>query len=336
MRYFPAAIFLFLGTVCFGQSVRFKLYQTGSCSPKERLDTAYALYKAPFSSDTAFIPKKGIADLPGIGKYRIYLHNGHVVDTTIDIRDTGLFILRYREPDIGRYPGGLDMAPVYVSCGKLVNGYFEAFYPNGKIKLRGNFVGGYPRDSLVTYYANGALESKERIYKKETVVEKFDSLSRRTKIIESQNGPVMIYRWRKSTEFFPDGSISLKESDIRHIYTIRAYYPNGRKKIKQTKKRRVEYQDNGVKTLVCRRRQKLELFDVHIKYMNDYLFHKKEYDERGKLVQITVYECYARSGFPNWGSYEADWIVNLKKFKDGKVTYQLSDVAAKDYQNDLR
>jgi antitoxin component YwqK of YwqJK toxin-antitoxin module len=327
MKYLTVLVFVFSWAFCFGQGVRFQLYRTGPCTTVEQLDTAYSLFKAPYRFDTGVFPKKGIVYLPGIGKYRIYFMEGPFADTTIDIRDTGLFVFRYREPDFALYSGGLDRPPVYKNCRNLINGYFEAFYPNGKIMIRGDFVSGYPKDSLVRYYANGGLKSRERIFKKEADFEEFDSLSRRTSIERDQNGKY------KSTEFFPDGSIKLKETTINNIHKITEYYPNGHLKINQTGRRRIEYLENGYKKIVFRWRKKLELFEPHRKGVHDYTIHNIEYDENGKIQQIAVYEVWLKSGLPPMLELEkADWLVSLKKFKNGKEVSSVSDINMKNYK----
>ncbi|HZY39584.1 MAG TPA: hypothetical protein VFE53_23170 [Mucilaginibacter sp.] len=330
MRFFAVLILVLGSSLSFGQSIRFQLYRTGPCSAKDQLDTAYSLYKAPFSIDTSFLPKKGIVYLPGIGKYKIYFDDGPIVDTTIDIRDTGLFVFRYAEPFVGLYPGGIDMPPVYASCGKRINGYFQDFYQNGKIKIRGDFVHGYPKDSIVTYYANGALKSKERVFKKETVFETFDSLTHRIKITRRQNGSIISYRWRRSAAFFADGSLKLKESDVNRICKIKEYYLNGRIKIRQTKRRRVEKLENGHKKVVFRWRKKIELFKPREKGIHDNTIHQVAYDENGRILQMAVYEVWDSSVSPPALELEkADWIVSLKKFKDGKEIYSVADVDTK-------
>jgi antitoxin component YwqK of YwqJK toxin-antitoxin module len=332
MKFVAVFVSIFGWGVCFGQGVRFKLYRTGPCTTIEQLDTAYSLYKVPYL-DTGFFPKQGIVYLPHVGKYRIYFVEGPFTDTTVDIRDTGLFVFRYTEPDFALYSGGLDQAPAYRSCRILINGYFETFYPNGKIMIRGDFFKGYPKDSLVRYYANGGLKSRERIFEKESDIEEFDSLSRRISITHNQNGSIISYRGYKSTEFFADGSIKLKETQINSIHTIKEYYPSGQLKINQTSRRRTEYLENGYKKVVFKWRKKLELFEPHQKGIHDYTIRKVEYDGNGRILQIAVYEVWRNSWLPPPLELEkADWLVSLKKFKEGKEVYSVNDINMKDYK----
>src|ERR1700722_8085081 len=106
MKFVAVFVSVFGWGFCFGQGIRFQLYRTGPCTTIEQLDTAYSLFKAPYSIDTGFFPKKGIVYLPHVGKYRIYFADGPFADTTIDIKDTGSFVFRYKEPDVALYGGG--------------------------------------------------------------------------------------------------------------------------------------------------------------------------------------------------------------------------------------
>src|SRR5579862_5407649 len=106
-------LFISCSNICFGQSVRFQLYRTKACSTIEKLDSSYWVYKVGALFDTSYSPKSGIAYLPGPGKYGVS-GIGPIVDTVFDIRDTGLFIARLREPDAGLYiTGAFDTPPLY-------------------------------------------------------------------------------------------------------------------------------------------------------------------------------------------------------------------------------
>ncbi len=169
-------LLVFGSNFCFGQGAKFQLFLTKACTTVEKLDTSYCL--RPFSnSDTVYFPQKGIVYLPAKGKYLINFNAGPIVDSSlIEIRDTGLFILRYKESKIQRYlSGATDTPPVYVMCDSLINGYAEDFYPNGNPKIRGNFDKGRPKDSIVTFYPTGKVEKSINILPKMVNIEEYDS-----------------------------------------------------------------------------------------------------------------------------------------------------------------
>jgi len=323
-----------ISSFCSAQGVRFQLYRTKACAVVEKLDTGYTLYKS--ITDTAIYPfKSGTLNLPGPGSYRISFNDGFYRDTTVVIRDTGLFIFHIKEPDFGLYEGGLDMPMVYRACDKLLNGFFESYYPDGKIKLRGNFKNGYVKDSMLTYYNNGALKYRRLHLLKITSIETFDSLAHRIKISTYQNGSIMVYRWSKAKEFFANGHLKFETSDINQIKKTREFYPNGHLKFKLTKRRRIEYYENGKEMVVYRWKRKFKLFERDEKGVHDYIVHKKEYDEDGRIIKLTVYEDWLRSGSPpQLDPEQSDWIVSMVEYKDGKHIELMKDVDMKDHHKD--
>ena len=175
-------LFLFTCKFCVGQVVRFQLYTTAPCSIIEHLDTAYSLYKITNTGITDYFAKKGIVNLTDTGKYGINLEDGPYIDTLIEISDTGLFVFKYKEPKIGLYNGGIDAPPLYKSCGRLINGYDDDFFPNGNIRIRGTFVNGRIKDSICTFYFNGRIKKRIIHLPKESVIEEYDSLNNLIKI----------------------------------------------------------------------------------------------------------------------------------------------------------
>ncbi|MBS1527777.1 MAG: hypothetical protein JST19_19185, partial [Bacteroidetes bacterium] len=110
----------------------------------------------PRDSIHEYLPqmKDTTAYLPGPGKYGLWLAADQ--DTVIDIPDTGLFVFRYRYPELYlQETGAVDMPPAYFKCDTLAEGYQEGHYADGRIMIRGNFIDGYAKDSVVSYYENG-------------------------------------------------------------------------------------------------------------------------------------------------------------------------------------
>lgn len=332
IKNFPFILAIFIWNFCQAQNVQFKLFRTKACSAVELLDTNYYLSYNSGSIDSSFHPTNGITKLPHPGKYSLSFEDGPYIDTMIEVKEPGLFVFRFKEPEIGLYPVGLDIPFVYKNCGKLLNGFFESFYPDGKKYIRGNFSGGYVKDSIVTYYNNGVLKKKRIHLPKKTVIQTFDSLANRIKISSYQNGSIMNYRWSKSQEFFANGKIKLIESDVNRVTRLKEYFRNGHLKIKQTKKRRVEYNETGTKKIVYRWRKKLELFEPHDKGIHDYKIHKIEFDAKGQISEIICYEDWDESGSPpRLDPKQSNWIISLVKYKEGKVTENVKEIDIKNY-----
>jgi antitoxin component YwqK of YwqJK toxin-antitoxin module len=332
MKHITVYFLLIASNFCLGQGVTFQLYRTKACSAVEQLDTNYSMHKISGGAGTYYFVKNGIVHLPSPGRYKIYPTDGPYIDTSITIKTTGLFIFHYKEPDVGLYEGGLDMPMVYRSCDKLIDGYFESFFSDGKIKMRGNFAGGYPKDSMVTYYNNGAIKSKMLHFRKKTTIEVFDSLTNRLKISSYQNGPITNYRWYRTKEFFANGKLKLKKSDVNKIEKVEEYAENGQLIVKQTKKRRTEFYETGIRKVAFKWKKKLELFDPHEKGIHDFTVYKTEYNENGSISQLTVYEVWNMSGSPpELKLARADWLIRLIKYKDGKEVYSVKDMDMKDF-----
>jgi len=331
MKYVSVSVLVFGWSLCFGQGVRFQLYRTGPCTTVEKLYTGYYL-ESTDETDTSFYPKNGITYLPGKGRYRIIFEPFYgPLANYINIKDTGLTVYKYREPDVGRYEGGVDASPVYRCCGELIDGYFEYYYPNGRLKIRGNFISGHPKDSLTTFYSNGAAEEREHIYKKTITRELFDSLRHKILFGEYQRGPVIIYRWHKTTFFFTDGKVMRKESDKRSIQKVNEYYPNGQIKIEQTTKHRLEFYENGRPKVTYTWKKYIDRVVPPEKGTKDFVVSQTNYDQNGEISQTIIFEVHNVFGLPPKLEFdEYDWIVRLTKYNDGKVVFEIKDMDAKE------
>ena len=216
------------------------MYLAKSCSDKEQLDTSY--YLVPVNNyDTAFFPKSGMVHLPSTGHYIIGFNWGPVLpNPEVDITDTSLHVMRYREPTIQLYEtGATDTPPVYVKCDSEINGYQEDYYDDGVLKMRGNFENGNPKDSLVTFYPNGNLKKQLFHMPRIIIIKEFDTLGNLASLYKTENKGFMVYREYKETTFFPNGKIASEESSIKHVVRRLEFYPSGHIKLKQAKSYRI-------------------------------------------------------------------------------------------------
>jgi antitoxin component YwqK of YwqJK toxin-antitoxin module len=286
--------------------------------------------------DTAFFPNAGITYLPGKGNYSLEFPWGPYPDTLITIRDTGLFVFKYKEPKIGLYSGGMDQPAVYRKCDTLINGYDEDFYANGNIRIRGTFVKGRPKDSLVLFYQNGRAKERRLYLPKETYVEEFDSLSNPARVTHYKKG----YRYNdgyykehsKTMAFFPNGKLKLIEFQFGDLVLIKEFYPSGQLKIRQTRKRRIEYYENGLKKTAYTWKHYFDKDVPPDKGRKDFTVCKTAHDENGQILLSAVYTDWNSAGLqPELDINKSDWIDSLTKYKGGKQIFAVKDMDPKEY-----
>jgi len=321
-------LFVIVPCFCMGQSVRFQFYRIKACATVEKLDTDYSLYKIPGSLDTDYEPKNGITHLPGPGKYGISAW-GPRIDTVFNIKDTGLFVFRFKEPDHGLITtGAVDQPALYSKCDNLLNGYQEYHYPNGTLEMRGVFKGGYPKDSIMFFYRNGKLRSKSLTFPKKIIYSRFDSLGNKLKTGWVEHKSFMTYRDSEDKDFYTDGALKKRDAYLKHFHFIEEYYPDGLLKIKLDKKKRVEYFANRKVHCVYYWKDKTE--DRKDEWKT-FVIYKRLYDENGILLEYARYQQWGHIIQPKLSISEADWIEQYEKYENGKKVFELEDVDMEEY-----
>jgi len=308
---------------CSGQGFRFQFYRTKACSTVEKLDTQYEIHKVG-NLDTGYSPKAGVVYLPGPGSYGIWM-DGPLLDTVFDIRDTGLFVFRFKEPDHGFYEThAVDTPPLYSRCDTMLEGYQEYNYPDGTLEMRGTFKDGYEKDSLVTFYRNGKVKMRLLRPPKIITITDFDSLGNKLSIKHIEHKSFMVYREYDLKEFYPGGKVKKIESSKKRVSRINEFYSSGLPKIVQTKNRRTEYYDNGLKSVA---------YTWKHKKSNDITIYKTAYDTTGRLLQKTVCEEWITDYIPQPSIKisRSDLIVSIEKYDGGKVVFSVKDIDTKEY-----
>lgn len=280
-------VFLFLN-VLYGQNVRFQIIRVNPCEKIEKIDSSdYYLYKTHF--DSVFNNENGIVKLPKPGFYKIHFSSYYDYKSIeINIPDTGLFIYKINESKIILRSYGMHPVLVYESCGKLIEGYEEDYYPNGNIKLRGTFLKGRPKDSLLTYFPNGIIKRRLIKLSKENFIQEFDSLGTLLVVRHNSNRSYYLSDFIKK-EYYNDGQIKRFERNINRLILFKEYYPNGKLRIEQSKKYRKEYYENGIKKLIYKwKRKNVSLRKGEFKF--DYKIQKITYDTNGKKIGKQFFE----------------------------------------------
>jgi antitoxin component YwqK of YwqJK toxin-antitoxin module len=337
----------------FSQSIRFQLFVKTPCTDISRLalnrnlsipeQLSYHLEKISNPGDTKYRNNEtGTIQLPDTGFYKVYIYeNGETATSLIEIKDSGLYTYTFEEDKIIFRCLG-DPGCFYYNCDSLANGYLEDYYSNGNIKIRGNFVNGKEKDSLVTFYQNGITKTRYLLFSKRRVRYYFDSASHLISIDQYTHfhewsivyrGPT--YNHRK--EYFPNGDIKSNQFLIDdEPYRIKEFYENGNVKIKQTKKSRTEYSENGnVKTKYNWSYKKAEFEDEKGWY--DITVHKTEYDTSGKIIEEQIYDkTVLRYKIPPFDIKRSDWIDSWVKFENGKKVFEIKDVDPDKYFKKLK
>ena len=351
-----------------GQGVRFQLHRINPCNGKETPDDSYGSYYltdtlavsntpyffkyasryvysaaqgdqinlskdhifAPFDSENLVLPKTG--------KYYLFideLDNPEAAPIPIDIRDTGVFVFKYQEAKVILQHDLRIVEPdfFYRNCDMLAEGYVEDFYPNGKIRLRGNFVKGKTKDSLVLFYANGNIFRQRFRFPKENQDKIFDSLGNLRSISQSSRKYATMFtpEYTIAKAYFENGRLSAqlyeRNKKKKWITLIRRYFENGKPQLVQTKKSRIEYYENGNKKVVYTwkiKKRKYHSYDEIIK--------RNIYNENEKLTETIEYENWD-SGFysPTMDVSRSDWIDKWIIYKNGKAIIKAEDVATNTY-----
>jgi len=325
------AIFLLTNSFCFGQGPRFQLWLTKSCSDTERLDTTYFLMPAGDFSK-AFFPNSGTVYLPAAGHYLIEFNEGPMLSNAdVELKDTGLFVMHYKEPRIQLYrTGTVDTPPIYVKCDSALNGYQEDYYENGTLKMRGNFQNGNELDSMVTFFPNGRTKRRLVRLPKMVRIEVYDSLGNLVKLYLNERGSFMRNRdyWEKT--FFPNGQIASEESDVKRVLRQTSFYPSGQIKLKQTRKDRMEYYENGAKKRVYKWKYKTDRDGTP--KSRDFTIYRTWYERNGQPLQSAVFENWDNYGpQPNLRIYKSDRIVSLIKYQQGREVFAVKDIDTKEF-----
>ena len=334
-------LFSFGYTFSKGQTVKFQLQRIRPCDNSQKVDS-FDYYLINKKSDSIYSPPykgaTGIIDLPKIGKY--YLNTFTIepsANTEIEISDTGLFIYKIIEPKIIlRTYNVLHPPQLYEICGRLADGYSEDFYSNGQLRIRGNFIKGKPKDSVINFYSNGSLQTKMFFWKKRVLFQEYDSLNHLLKIKDSKRVIDPYFTpWKDTryeiTEYFTTGKIKRSEiKDSGYITLFKEYYPSGSLKSELTKKEFNEFYKNGKRRIVCTwEREKNRDWST-------FTITKVEFNKSGNIIEKQI--------FTTWGSYDpefehqpeteilrSDSIVEWTKFQKGKIVTLAKNISTKDY-----
>lgn len=324
------------------QTVRFQLQRERPCDNTSTIDS-FDFYLTDHLSDSIYSPpykkETGVLTLPGIGKYRLFTYDiDPKSDAEIEILDTGLFIYKIIEPKIVyRTYNVLHPPSYYKICGRLAEGYAEDFYPNGNLRIRGNFLKGEPKDSIVWFYQNAAVQRRVLYSRNKVIVQSYDSSNHLIKVRKGNriHNPYMTPGkdiHYEITEYFTTGKIKRIESKTGYNIIFKEYYSNGKLKVQQAKNSFKEYYENGGRKIVCTWKLKK---DASIDSYS-YIIHKTLFDKNGNIAEKQIYEQFKNFDHPVEYQPEteilaSDWIIKWIKLEKGKTISIAEDMNPEDY-----
>lgn len=151
---------------------------------------------------------------------------------------------------------------IYKKHGEPLNGFNHDFYPNGKVRVHGNFKNGKPLDSLVYFYPNGATKKHVLCKRKTLVIHEYDPSGVLTakKINSKKSRFLKNYKWYT---YYDNGTVKRieKRNGRKHTIRYKEYYENGVLKEEQRKNKRIEYYPNSELKLVSKR-EKVNRYDI--------------------------------------------------------------------------
>ncbi|MES2453901.1 MAG: hypothetical protein V4594_00090 [Bacteroidota bacterium] len=334
MKYLLTLLLFVSSQLCKAQNYRFQFYLTKSCSTIAQLDTSYSLvYFKSESEELVYKPVNGTVTLPGPNNYYIHFNDGGpLMDSSrVEILDTGLVIFNYKVPDVYEFIGPeLHAERIYMRCHVPINGYAEELFEDGTVKLRGNFKAGRIKDSIVYFYPGGKMKGRKRSYRKRYTFEAFDSSGVLKSYHKSVKYNVFVGRpskWSETT-YYPNGKTKIKERTNQLIRRFQEFYPSGKLYSRQTRKKKTDYRENGVKLASYSWQQKKDKYGAEIQ-----LVYQDKYDEYGKLSESWVLGTYwCQLPQPRWTDPKDYHVISVTKYKDGKVVSKVVEPEVDDYK----
>lgn len=277
-------ILIFFGFInlLHAQSVEFQLQRMSPCDDVPVTEsTNYYLTASPYViTNEIYLNESGIVSVPKPGKYLVHrptepsvepyeveLVPGRTIETVNDTRI------------VYRISQALNPYSYYEVCGELAQGYQEDFFPNGKVRIRGNFKDGNAVDSIVEYYDNGKRRKILLYERKGVFLTEYDSLGRKRHFRWSERKNCLVSYCGYKEIWYRSGELPMYEiSDIDHVIEVKEHYPNGSLKLIQKKKKRTEYYQNGnIKSeYVWRTKRRSGRYIHQIKH--------QQFDENEKLI----------------------------------------------------
>ncbi len=311
-------LLLFSSTV-FAQQIWFQMQRVNYCTKTVTVDSSIYYLVDKFGVNYRNIAGK--VWLKEKGTYEIYYPKSmNTVFPTIHITDNET-VYTYIEPKIRFAAKNWGMS--FQNCEGLLNGFHEDFYENGNPHIRGNFVNGLPKDSLVMFYYNGHIKRSTYYLSTLNIIQEYDSLGTLRKVSRNSNKLPVITDYNATT-FFENGSLQSREKVKNRSSNYVEYYPSRKLKTTLTKNKRTEYFTDGSPEMVFTWKHR-NLKDGSL-MKRGFEIRKIVYTEKGQIKEDLKY--FSQQGNikqPKLNFNDADYIFYWKKYNDlgeEKVLYK--------------
>lgn len=255
-----------------------KVFIISPCYPPELDSGAYLVKLEPAETDTLGIKnyydnESGIIRLPSPGKYNLFCGEHIEPLFEIEINKPGVYEYRRYVSKISALQYVSDTGLIYKNCGEICEGYVEDLYENGNVRIRGNFINGKPKDSLVEFYHNGKVKDRS-IYKNGYTQFYYDSIGNLEHKYWSNSRYLRKASHSIFVDYYPNGVIKFNASDKKRLVKIDCFYPDATQSVKQRKRYRIEYYENGnIKSIYKWKKRRDEFgdreFAITIQFFNE-------------------------------------------------------------------
>lgn len=296
------------------QPIWFQMQRVNYCTKETAIDSS--LFYLVDKYGVGYKNENGIVWLKGKGEYKIYYPtNPNLEFPRIQITGTeNMYIHKDTKIRFAPQHWGLS----FQNCEGLLNGVHEDVYDNGNLRIKGNFVNGLPKDSLLFFYENGHIQKSIYYLRKLVYIHEYDSLGNLVKISRNSNKLPVITDY-ETTSFYSNGSIKLIEKRKNNYLQLTEYYPGKRLKTRLSRNKRIDYFPDGKPEIIYTWKEKLQ--GSAYASRKKYEIKKTIFNSDGLKTEEIKYHSFQGNKFqPSLLSHPTDFFIYWKKFyPDGKA-----------------
>ncbi|MBI9055474.1 MAG: hypothetical protein JEY96_16750 [Bacteroidales bacterium] len=333
MRKLLSILLLLISVSLYSQQTEFRFYIENPCNGERYIENLYVLKDSTLQNEFSpdYTDTDPVTLLPNTGIYYLYVIDlsgfGYGFDSLkVNVNKTGKFDYVHVESNINILLKSASRSLIYQECGNKLDGFQMDTFPNGNIKVCGNFKNRKVKDSLVYFYENGNVKKRLLYSKRNIRIQEFDKASNLLFLHKNSRKSYYLTDYKK-TGFYLDGNVKFKERKKKHFKYLFEYYPNGNLKTKQKRSKRIEFHESGEVKLKYKRRRVNIIEDIYLGGYHTYDIEKKEFDKYGVLILDAKYQIWGNeTAFNEFLMKECDWIIYLYRYENGVKIYSLEDI----------
>lgn len=194
----------------FGQevdTVQYSLLFKDCCS--NNIKTRGTIFTDWFITDsigTIFIPENNVVHLKKSNEYYLNNEGYGILNQPFNLNDSIKIDTIINSCINSVYPNNFfTWNPIHLNCEDTINGGYLEYYPDGALRINGNFENGRIKDSMITYYSNGRVKSLILFIHNDTIYKTFHPNGQISHLYSSSK--------RNTISYFEDGSVKSKRSN---------------------------------------------------------------------------------------------------------------------------